>query len=81
MLARLDDPGRHNDWGRVGDTREFLRGRLRRYHEELRAFGAIAVDATQPVDLVADAILAHTYNSGRAPVDQRAVRRRQDPCG
>ena len=60
MLARLDNPERHNKWGRIGDTREFLRSRLRRYYEELRAFGAIPVDATQSVGQVADAILAHT---------------------
>jgi adenylate kinase family enzyme len=60
MLARLDNPERYNAWGRIGDTREFLRSRLHRYHEELRAFGAIPVDATQSVDQVIDAILAHT---------------------
>jgi hypothetical protein len=60
MLARIDDPDRDNDWGRVGETREYLRRRLPGYQEELRAFGAIQVDATQPIDRVADAILTHT---------------------
>lgn len=60
MLARLDDPDRDNEWGRVGETREYLRRRLSGYQRELRAFGAIAVDATQPVDRVVDAILART---------------------
>jgi len=63
MLARLDDPYRYNEWGRIGDTREFLRRRLRRYQDELRAFGAIPIDATQSVDQVVDAILGRT----RAP--------------
>src|ERR1700748_2966527 len=33
MLARLDAPGRDNDWGRIGDTREYLSRRLPEYHE------------------------------------------------
>ncbi|HET7014361.1 MAG TPA: hypothetical protein VFI65_10650 [Streptosporangiaceae bacterium] len=60
MLARLDDPDRYNHWGRIGDTREFLRHRLRGYQEELRAHGAIPVDATQPIEQVVDAILVRT---------------------
>jgi AAA domain-containing protein len=60
MLARLDDPDRDNEWGRIGETREFLRRRLPGYQRELRAYGAIAVDATQPIDRVVEAILACT---------------------
>ena len=60
MLARLDAPGRDNDWGRIGDTREYLRRRLPEYQDRLRAFGAIPVDARQPIDDVVDAILSHT---------------------
>ena len=60
MLARLDDPDRDNDWGRIGETREYLRRRLPGYQRELRAFGAIPVDATQPLAHVVDAILAQT---------------------
>ncbi|SRR5712691_438696 len=60
MLARLDDPDRYNDWGRVGETREYLRRRLPRYQADLRAFGAIPIDATQPLDQVADEIIART---------------------
>lgn len=58
MLARIDDLGRDNEWGRVGDTREFLRRKLPGYQEELRAFGAIVVDATQPIDCVVATVLA-----------------------
>lgn len=58
MLARVD-ARRNNDWGRIGDTREYLRQFLPRYQARLRAFGAIAIDARQPLDQVVDAILAH----------------------
>ncbi len=61
MLARVDAPGRVNDWGRVGDTREFTRRRLPELQERLRASGAIPIDATQPLDQVVDAILSHTF--------------------
>jgi hypothetical protein len=63
MLARLDAPSRDNDWGRVGDTREYLCRRLPQIQHRLRAFGAISVDATQPVDEVVDAILSRTLAS------------------
>jgi len=60
MLARLDEPSRDNDWGRIGDTREYLRRRRPEYQDRLRAFGVIPIDAGQPLDQVVDAILAHT---------------------
>jgi adenylate kinase family enzyme len=60
MLARLDAPSRDNDWGRIGDTREYLRRRLPDIQGRLRAFGAISIDARQPLDQVVDAILSHT---------------------
>jgi adenylate kinase family enzyme len=63
MLARLDAPERDNDWGRIGDTRAYLRRFLPDYQDRLRAFGAIPVDATQPLDQVVDAILAHAGRS------------------
>ena len=64
MLARLDAPSRDNDeWGRIGDTREHLRRRLPGHQERLRAFGAIPIDARQPLDQVVDAILSHTLAS------------------
>ena len=56
MLARIDARP-DNDWGRIGDTREYLRRLLPGYQARLRAFGAIPVDATQPLDQVVDAIL------------------------
>jgi hypothetical protein len=59
MLARLDAPSRDNEWGRIGDTREYLRRRLPGHQARLRAFGAIPIDARQPLDQVVDAILAH----------------------
>jgi hypothetical protein len=63
MLARLDSPSRHNDWGRIGDTREYLRRRLPGHQDRLRAFGAIPIDARRPLDQVVDAILSHTLAS------------------
>jgi hypothetical protein len=59
MLARLDARRDYHDWGRVGDTREYLRRKLPALQDRLRASGAIPVDARQPLDQVVDAILAH----------------------
>jgi AAA domain len=78
MLARLDAPGRDNDWGRIGDTREYLRRRLPEYQDRLRAFGAIPVDARQPLDHVVDAILSHTLaGSAASRASQPGDRRRR----
>jgi hypothetical protein len=67
MLARID-ARENNDWGQIGDTREYLRGFLPGYQARLRASGAIAVDARRPVDEVVDEILARTL---AAPVQAR----------
>lgn len=63
MLARLDALGRDNDWGRIGDTREYLRRKLPKVQDRLRAFGAIPIDARQPLDQVVDAILSRMLAS------------------
>jgi len=60
MLARLDARRDYHDWGRIGDTREYLRRKLPGLQDRLRASGAIPIDATQPLGQVVDAILAHT---------------------
>ena len=60
MLARLDARRDDHDWGRIGDTREYLRRKLPVLQDRLRASGAIPVDARQPIDQVADAILSRT---------------------
>jgi adenylate kinase family enzyme len=65
MLARID-ARQDNDWGRIGDTREYLRRRRPEIQDRLRAFGAIPIDARQPVDQVVDAILSHTLASSDA---------------
>ncbi len=62
MLARLD-ARQDNDWGRIGDTREYLRRRLPELQDRLRALGAIPIDARQSLDQVVDAILSHTLAS------------------
>ena len=62
MLARLDERRDYHDWGRIGDTREYLRGFLRGYQERLRASGVIPVDARQPLDQVVDAILSRMHD-------------------
>jgi adenylate kinase family enzyme len=59
MLARIDTRP-DNDWGRIGDTREWLRRFLPGYQARLRAFGAIPIDARQPLDQVVDAILTRS---------------------
>jgi adenylate kinase family enzyme len=77
MLARID-ARQDNDWGRIGDTREYLRRSLPGYQARLRAFGAIPIDATQPLDQVVDAILSHTLASSAAskPSNQPGARPR-----
>jgi adenylate kinase family enzyme len=59
MLARLDARP-DNDWGRIGDTREYLCRKLPVLQARLRASGAIPIDARQPLDQVVDAILSRT---------------------
>ena len=63
MLARLD-ARQNNDWGRIGDTRDYLRRKLPELQDRLRASGAIPIDARQPPDQVADAILSRTRLAG-----------------
>ena len=60
MLARLDARRDHHDWGRIGDTREYLRRKLPVLQDSLRASGAIPIDARRPLDQVVDAILSRT---------------------
>jgi hypothetical protein len=64
MLARLDAPSRDNDWGRIGDTREYLRRRRPEIQDRLLAFAAIPIDARPPLNQVVDAIVARTLASG-----------------
>jgi shikimate kinase len=77
MLARLD-ARQDNDWGRIGDTREYLRRKLPELQDRFRAFGAIPVDAGQPLDHVVDAILSHTLGSSAAG---QASKRSNQPGG
>ena len=60
MLERLYERRDYHDWGRIGDTREYLRRFLPGYQDRLRASGAIPIDARQPLDHVVDAILSRT---------------------
>jgi hypothetical protein len=60
MLARLDGRRDYHDWGRIGDTREYLRRKLPDLQDRLRAAGAIPIDARLPLDQVVDAILSRT---------------------
>ena len=66
MLARID-ARQDNHWGRIGDTREYLRRKLPELQDRLRAFGAIPIDTRQPLDQVVDAILSRTRNSTGVP--------------
>jgi len=74
MLARLD-MRQGNEWGRAGDSREYLRRLLPGYQDRLCAFGAIPVDARQPIDQVVAAILATTASLSRARTDPALPRR------
>ena len=66
MLARLDARRDYHDWGHIGDTREYLRHKLPELQDRLRAFGAIPINARQPLNQVVDAILSHTLTSSAA---------------
>jgi gluconate kinase len=65
MLARLDARRDYHDWGRIGDTREYLRRKLPALQDRLPASGAIPIDARQPLDHVVDAILSRTLGEVR----------------
>ena len=75
MLARVD-ARQDNDWGRIGDTREYLRRKLPELQDRLRASGAIPIDARQPPGQVVEAILSHTL---AGPAAGRASRRGSQP--
>jgi len=66
MLARLDERRDHNDWGRIGDTREFLCRKLPMLQDRLRAAGAIPIDARRPLDQVVASVLAFDDEEGAA---------------
>ena len=66
MLARLDARRDYHDWGHIGDTRKYLRHKLPELQDRLRAFGAIPINARQPLNQVVDAILSHTLASSAA---------------
>ena len=72
MLARID-ARQDNDWGRIGDTREYLRRKLPELQDRLRALGAIPIDARQPLDQVVDAILSCTLAGPPADVSHFGV--------
>jgi hypothetical protein len=74
MLARLDARRDYHDWGRIGDTREYLRRKLPALQDRLRAFGAIPIDARQSLDHVVDAIISRTL-----PVKAGNLRARHAP--
>jgi adenylate kinase family enzyme len=66
MLARLDERREYHKWGRIGDTREYLRRKLPEVQHRLRASGAICIDARRPLSQVVDAILSCTLSASTA---------------
>ncbi len=66
MLARLDARRDYHDWGRIGDTREYLRHKLPELQDRLRASGAICIDARQPPDQIVTAILSRMLTASTA---------------
>jgi hypothetical protein len=77
MLARLD-ARQDNEWGRAGDSREYMRRLRPGYQDRLRAFGAIAIDARQPLHQVVDALLSHTLTGSAT---SQASKPGQHPIG
>jgi len=58
MVARVLDPARGNDFGRIGDSLEALVADLPAVRERYLSRGAVVVDATQPLSTVAACVLA-----------------------
>ena len=58
MVARVLDPARGNDFGRVGDSLAGLVADLPAVRERYLRRGAVVVDATQPLSTVAESVLA-----------------------
>jgi AAA domain len=74
MLARLNARRDYHDWGRIGDTREYLRRKLPELQARLRASGAILLDARQPLGQVVDAIISRTSASGQSAQEMPRIR-------
>lgn len=53
MLARLADPARGNDFGRIGQTRQYLVRSFDRWQHNLLRHADVVVDATADLDTVA----------------------------
>jgi len=81
MLARLDARREYHDWGRIGDTREYLRRKLPELQDRLRAFGAIPIDARQPLNQVVDAILSRALASSVTSRASKPGNRPGSPAG
>ena len=58
MVARVLDPARGNDFGRIGDSLEALVADLPAVRLRYLRRGAVVVDATQPLSTVARSVLA-----------------------
>ena len=58
MVARVLDPARGNDFGRIGDSLEALVAELPSVRERYLRRGAVVVDATRPLSTVAASVLA-----------------------
>src|ERR1700743_2981638 len=64
------DMRENNEWGRPGDSREYIRRLRPGYQNRMRASGAVAIDATQSLDQVVDAIATNFAHHVR-PLDGR----------
>jgi hypothetical protein len=52
MLARLDDPARGNDFGRVGHSRQHLIDAFQQWQAHLQRHADVVIDATADLDTV-----------------------------
>lgn len=56
MLARLDDPARGNEFGRIGESRRFMLDHFEEWQRELVRNVDVVVDATGDLDAVVEQV-------------------------
>ena len=63
MTRRLRDPSRGNVYGRTGASRDHALAAYDTFVASWRRYGAVTIDATEPLDTVADEVLMTTASA------------------